>query len=261
MTVSGEDSKYGLEDDWISVQTALEEIVAVYDRTNRYISLGTDLKLRKMGIDLLIKYSGKDPFTVLDLGCGTGKMSMELISRASNERNSILLVDPITRMARSAISRTGLDGIISVFENLALREDSFEAAMAGFSIRDARSLSTAFAEISRVLKAEGKLLVVDLSKPSSKVKSALIYTYWRAIAPVIAVVTAGKLGLKFGILAKTFQKLPRSPQFLQIAGENGFEVLSSKYSMMGGACVLLLGKAASPSPKGGNHEISNALLQ
>ena len=259
MTVSGEDSKYGLEDDWASVQKALEEIVAVYDKTNRYISLGTDLKLRKIGIDLLIKYSGNDNFTVLDLGCGTGKMSMQLMSRAPDERNSIILVDPITSMARSAKSRTGLDGVISVFESLAFREDSFEAAMAGFSIRDSRNLSTAFAEIGRVLKAEGRLLIVDLSKPTSRAKSALIYTYWRAIAPVIAVVTAGKLGLKFGILARTFQKLPRSPQFLQIASENGFKVLASQYSMMGGACVLLLAKCSTSSIKGTEHRISRAL--
>lgn len=259
MTVSGEDSNYGLEDDWVSVQKALEEIVAVYDRTNRYISFGTDLKLRKTGIDVLIKYSRKDNFTVLDLGCGTGKMSMQLLSRAPDERNSIILVDPITRMARSAKSRTGLDGVISVFESLAFREDSFEAAMAGFSIRDARDLSTAFAEISRVLKAEGKLLIVDLSKPSSRAKSALIYTYWRAIAPAIAVVTAGKLGLKFRILARTFQKLPRSARFLQIANENGFEVLASQYSMMGGACVLLLAKGSASSVMGAKHKVSHAL--
>lgn len=260
MTVAGEDSRYGLRDDWTSVQKALEEIVAVYDKTNRYISLGTDLKLRKKGVDLLIKYTGKDNFSVLDLGCGTGKMSMQLISQAPNEKNSIVLLDPISRMARSAKSRTSVDGVISVFENLAFKEESFEAAMAGFSIRDARNLSRAFAEINRVLKTEGKFLIVDLSKPSSKVKSALIYTYWRAIAPVIAFVAVGKLGLNFGILAKTFQELPRNPRFLQLARNNGFEVLASHYSMMGGVCVLLLGKDSVASIKSNEHNISTPLV-
>ncbi|MGI0091974.1 MAG: class I SAM-dependent methyltransferase, partial [Nitrososphaerales archaeon] len=135
---------YGLKEDWRSVQRILEEIIPVYDRTNRYISLGTDVKLRKRGIELLqCSFGGGQPFSVLDLGCGTGKMTMELIEAQTKEKKDVLLCDPLVRMMRVAKSRTGREGLLAVFESLPVRRDSFDAAMAGFSIRDARKLADA----------------------------------------------------------------------------------------------------------------------
>jgi demethylmenaquinone methyltransferase / 2-methoxy-6-polyprenyl-1,4-benzoquinol methylase len=239
--VSSEESGFGLKEDWASVQKTLEEIIPVYDKTNRYISLGTDLKLRKKGIDLLLKYSGEGGST-LDLGCGTGKMSIQFASQDQKRKSSVVLLDPINSMARLAKSKTGLEAIIAVFENLPFKQKAFESAMAGFAIRDARVLSRAFNEIHGVLATNGKFLVVDLSKPDSKIKSALIRTYWRAFAPLIAFVSSGRLGLKFGALAKTYGKLPKSSEFIKLAGRSGFQVSVAEYSMLGGACAILFSK-------------------
>lgn len=244
MTLTGEDSKYGLKEDWDQVQRILEEIIPVYDKTNRYISLGTDLKLRKRGIDLLVNSIGKADFTALDLGSGTGKMAMELGLRTSNSKESIILVDPIAKMARLAKSRTGNDPIIAVFEYLPFRKESFDAATAGFSIRDARDLKAAFVEVSKILKQEGKLLIVDLAKPDSKLKSGLMLLYWQVFAPMIAFSTSGRLGLKFGALAGTFRRLPRITEFVALIKEAGLSIVRIELYMMGGSCILLVEKTS-----------------
>ncbi len=234
--------EFGLKDDWSSIQKTLEEIIPVYDKTNRYISFGTDLKLRKRGLELLKESVGKEDFTILDLGCGTGRMAMQSLQMLHKEKGSIVLLDPLKQMMRIAKSKTGLDGVIAVFENLPFKPETFDSAAAGFAIRDARNLRRALEEIDSLLKRKGKLVIVDLSKPDSKFKTTLIGFYWRALAPAIAFIAAGSLGLEFGALAKTFHRLPRNSEFLRLVKESGFHVTKAEFSMMGGACVLLLTK-------------------
>ena len=242
MTTAGEESKFGLKEDWPSIQKTLEEIIPVYDKTNRYISLGTDLRLRKRGLDLLEESVGKPSFRILDLGCGTGRMSVELLTDIPIEKEFCVLLDPIKKMIEVARFKTGLDGLLAVFENTPFRAGAFDAAMAGFSIRDAKDLSKAFEEVNKLLKTSGKFLIVDLSKPDSKFKNSIIWFYWRAFAPVLAFISSGMPGLKFAALAKTFQRLPKNSDLLRLVKQSGFNVVTAEYSMMSGACLLLLSK-------------------
>lgn len=231
---------YGLKDDWSSVQTILEQIIPVYDKTNRYISLGTDLKLRRGGIELLLSEFRTTDFSLLDLGCGTGTMT-----RLIDEKNPAvdpILVDPISGMMRVAIKRTHQQGLLAVYESLPFRDGVIDSAMAGFSLRDARDLSKALQQINRLLKIDGKFLVVDLSKPDSTVKSWLISVYWRTLAPAIAFLSSGRLGLKFGALSTTYRRLPKISEFYQVVKDEGFEVSRSEFSLLGGAAVILLTK-------------------
>ncbi|MDG6905226.1 MAG: class I SAM-dependent methyltransferase [Nitrososphaerota archaeon] len=239
---ANESSEFGLKDDWVTIQETLERIIPVYDKTNRYISLGTDLKLRRRGMDLLVGSMGREDFSVLDLGCGTGKMSVQLISRCSKGNLALALMDPLVRMMKVARAKTRLDGVVSVFENMPFKSSSFDAAMAGFSIRDARILSSALSETYKLLVPSGRFLIVDLAKPDSSVRIFFIGFYWRVIAPAIAFLVSGRLGLKFGDLATTFKRLPKKSELQKLAKRSGFEILSAEYSMLGGACVLLLGK-------------------
>jgi demethylmenaquinone methyltransferase / 2-methoxy-6-polyprenyl-1,4-benzoquinol methylase len=235
--------KFGLSDDWYSVQETLEQVIPVYDRTNRYISLGTDLKLRRRGIELLVAQFPEQKFTLLDLGCGTGTMSrLYLDSKQTNFSEQLLLVDPIMAMMQVARKRTNQDGLVAVFEYLPFRNDVIDAAMAAFSLRDARNLLLALGRIESLLKPGGKFLIVDLEKPDSPSKRWLIAIYWRYLAPAIAFLASGRLGLKFAALSKTYGKLPKITEFLSLVKQSGFEVSSWENSMLGGAGIILLTK-------------------
>jgi demethylmenaquinone methyltransferase / 2-methoxy-6-polyprenyl-1,4-benzoquinol methylase len=241
LALESPDSSYGLKEDWNSVQKTLEQIIPIYDRTNRFISLGTDLKLRKTGIEILLNELKTEDFSLLDLGCGTGTMTL-LFQAAAKSNDRVTLVDPLVGMMRIAHQKVGQDGALGVYEFLPFRKDAVDAVMAGFSIRDARDLSAALRQINILLKENGKFLIVDLSKPDSPLKSGLISVYWRVLAPAIAFLSSGKLGLKFGALAKTYKRLPKISEFFRLSEAEGFEVTKSEFSMLGGACVILLTK-------------------
>jgi demethylmenaquinone methyltransferase/2-methoxy-6-polyprenyl-1,4-benzoquinol methylase len=146
-------------------------------------------------------------------------------------------------MMRVATKRVGSDGLLAVYEFLPFRDGTIDAAMAGFSLRDARDLDLALKEIWRLLRVDGKFLIVDLSKPDSNLKRLMISLYWSAIAPLIAFLTSGRLGLKFGALSKTYKRLPTTQEFFGIVQKDKFEISKSEFRMLGGASVILLSKA------------------
>ena len=232
---------FGLKEDWSLVEETLEEIVPVYDKTNRYISLGTDLKLRKRGIELLLTEFGTEDFSLVDLGCGTGAMT-RLFQASAKSNDRVTLVDALPSMLKVARQRVGQEGVLGVYEALPFRTAVVDAVMSGFSIRDAKDLKAALEQINRLLKPNGRFLIVDLSKPDSPVRSGLISIYWRIFAPLIASLSVGKLGWKFAALSKTYRRLPKISEFIHLAEAGGFEITRSEFSMLGGVSVLLLSK-------------------
>ncbi|MCL4518520.1 MAG: class I SAM-dependent methyltransferase [Thaumarchaeota archaeon] len=234
--------EFGLSEDWDSVVKTLAEIIPVYDKTNRYISFGTDIKIRNEGLMNLLSSIRKEQFDVLDLGCGTGKMSEILVKISNHHSRLVVLADALRPMLRVAKSRIKSDALVCVYENLPIRPESFDAAMAGFSLRDAKTLSTALAEIRQLLRVNGRFLIVDLSKPDSRIRRAMIGIYWKTLSPLIAFFAAGRVGLRFGELYKTYRRLPKNSEFLSLVRRSGFDVTTSKYFMLGGACFIVLNR-------------------
>ncbi|MHB8566551.1 MAG: class I SAM-dependent methyltransferase [Nitrososphaerales archaeon] len=238
---------FGLKEEWRSVEDVLEQVIPVYDRTNRYISLGTDLRVRKEGLALLLqtmKVRGKENFSVLDLGSGSGKMS-ELLSDLSSSPNTpkptfSTMLDALRPMMKLAKSRnSSSEGVLGVYENIPIRNESLDVAIAGFAIRDARNLNLALSEVARILVNKGLFLIVDLNKPESRSKQFLIGFYWKVLAPLIAFAATGRLGLKFAALSTTFRRLPTSKEFIDILERLGFTKVETRFSMLGGVCILL----------------------
>jgi demethylmenaquinone methyltransferase / 2-methoxy-6-polyprenyl-1,4-benzoquinol methylase len=244
------DQDFGLKDEWTRIEQILKEVIPVYERVNRFISLGTDLKIRKEGISLLLKslfqYAENENVTILDVGSGPGKMSEILTSELHSSNLTLVQLDALIEMMKVASQKVPLsDQFLGVYEYLPFARGSFSAAMAGFAIRDARNLSLALSQICTSIRAGGFFLIVDLSKPDSKMKSALIGGYWRVVSPLLATFASPKLGRKFASLHSTYKKLPTRSQFVLLAKNAGFEIAGERYHMMGGSSVILLRKARS----------------
>ena len=218
----------------------------MYDKTNKYISLGTDLKVRRLGLQLLIdelRKRGRDQFTILDIGSGPGKMSQLMIERNGNLPKLSAMMDALGPMMQVAKSRNNnSEGFLGVYENIPFRSSTFDASMAGFAIRDAKYLSKALSEVSRILNEGGLFLIVDLSKPASATRRTFITIYWKVFAPILAFIATGRPGLKFASLSTTVKRLPTSVEFLELLRKAGLYVVEARFMMLGGVCIILLEK-------------------
>jgi demethylmenaquinone methyltransferase/2-methoxy-6-polyprenyl-1,4-benzoquinol methylase len=233
------DQGIGLGEKWLKVSSVLEEIVAYYDKVNSVISLGTDQKFRKIGLQLVL-HPGAE---ILDLGCGPGTMSQAAVKLEPNVKG-IVQSDALRVMLKESLKQRipkVIDSINNVFEFLPFRRDSFAIVMAGFALRDSRDLMVAISEIHRVLRQNGSLLVVDLGKPDSLLKRFFVGIFWFLIVPFLAVLTIGRKGFLYRVLYLTYRRLPRNSELVSIYREKFGKIRTVK-KMLNGIVILVCTK-------------------
>ncbi len=207
---------------------SLEAIIPIYEKGSSRISLFGD-KVMRSEVACFAVDSEKGA-QVLDLGSGPGTLS-RVVAQAGGVP---ILADASRRMLANAAE---FDRVQCVFEFLPFREASFGAAVAGFSLRDARDLETALAEIRRTVRAGGRLAFCDLGKPVSRVKAALIAAYIFVAPPLIGFLTGGRSGLRFGSLYDTY-KLVLDNRSLRELLLTRFSKVAIEERQLGGAIVV-----------------------
>jgi len=224
----------GLGSSWGEVLDVLRDIIPVYDKVNSAISLGKDVEHRNRGISGRVLPGNN----ILDAGSGFGNMS-KTASKLCNGNLSITLYDPLVPMLKntSKFFQNPPNLSCGVFEHIPFTNDQFDAVLCGYSLRDAINLRIAIGEIHRVLKKEGRLVIVDLGKPDDAFVRFGVSFYLRLILPIIAFAVAGKLGLKFTKLYDTYKRWPKNKKLESLLLEK-FSKVDFKKDLMGGAIMV-----------------------
>jgi demethylmenaquinone methyltransferase/2-methoxy-6-polyprenyl-1,4-benzoquinol methylase len=224
----------GLGSYWGEVLDVLREIIPVYDKVNSWISLGKDKEHRIRGIKGRVK-SGD---LILDAGSGFGNMSKTAMD-VTNGKIHITLYDPLVPMLQQTSKffdeKPNLTS--GVFEHIPFKDEEFDAVLCGYSLRDAINLRIAISEIHRVLKKEGKVVIVDLGKPDKTIIRLGVSFYLRAILPIIALIAGGRLGLKFAKLYGTYKRWPQNKKLEALLLEK-FSRVEFEKALMGGAIIV-----------------------
>ena len=224
----------GLGSYWGEVLEILREIIPVYDKVNYYISLGKDSEHRNRAIKDRIKNGDK----ILDAGSGFGNMSKTAANIVDNDL-SIILYDPLVPMLKNTdrLFDEKLDSACGVFEHVPFQDNEFDIVLSGYSLRDAISLKTAISEMHRVLKKNGRWVIVDLGKPDEPIIRFGVTCYLRLLLPIIAFIAGGKLGLKFATLYGTYKLWPQNKKLESLLLEKFTRVEFDK-DLMGGAIMV-----------------------
>ena len=224
----------GLGSYWAEVIDVLKDIIPVYDKVNSFISLGKDVEHRNHAITGRIKKGDK----VLDAGSGFGNMS-KTASKIVDSDLKLVLYDPLIPMLKNTdrLFDTKLDSVSGVFEHIPFQNDEFDLALSGYSLRDAISLKTAISEMHRILKKDGRWVIVDLGKPDEPLIRFGVTFYLRVILPIIAFIAGGKLGLKFATLYGTYKLWPQNKKLESLLLEK-FSRVEFEKDLMGGAIMV-----------------------
>ena len=224
----------GLGSYWSEVLDVLRDIIPVYDKVNSFISLGKDEEFRTKGLSGRVKEGNE----ILDAGSGFGNMS-KTASKLCNNNLKITLYDPLIPMLKNTKKFFENTPVLvsGVFEHIPFQDEKFDAVICGYSLRDAISLRTAISEIHRVLKKDGRFVIVDLGKPDHPFIRMGVSFYLRAILPIMAFIAAGKLGLKFATLYETYKLWPQNKKLESMLLEK-FSKVEFDTAMMGGAIMV-----------------------
>ncbi len=153
-----------------------------YDRIEYLLALGTGQWYRGQAL----KRAGLQPgMRVLDVGCGTGLVAAQAIEIIGSSELLIGL-DPSLGMlqASTLLKRATLIG--GRAEHIPFPDNSFDFLSMGYALRHVSNLEQVFGEYLRVLKPEGKLCMLEITRPETRLGSALLKTYMRTLVPLLA---------------------------------------------------------------------------
>ena len=222
---------------WQEVIEVLRTIIPIYDRVNKTISFGKDIRLRQYGICGHI-FPGE---LILDAGSGYGNMSKEVLKELKGEV-SLILYDPIPDMLNNVkmFIRPHLPACLQsgIFEFMPFRDNTFDVVMCGYSLRDAIKLNQAVTEIHRVLKQNGRAIIVDIGKPDNAIIRLGVSFYLKYVLGIFAFVVSGKPALKFRTIYGTYLKWPKNSDLEKILTTEFSKVEFIKY-MMGSAIIVI----------------------
>lgn len=228
--MSARHEKPGLGEYWTNVMQVLHEIIPVYDKVNSYISLGRDAECRRRGIRNRVAPGDR----ILDAGSGFGNMSKTAVEICGDLE--VHMYDPMIAMLKRAGPERP-EASCGVFEHIPFGAEKFDAVLCGYSLRDAMDLRAAVAELHRVLKRGGRLVIVDLGKPDGAAARACVSFYLRVALPLIAFAAGGRLGLRFAAIYETYKRWPRNADLEGLLLERFSRVEFDK-DLMGGAVMI-----------------------
>jgi demethylmenaquinone methyltransferase/2-methoxy-6-polyprenyl-1,4-benzoquinol methylase len=218
---------------WKHVLATLREVIPVYNRVNKIISLGQDNSYRYLGISKNVRESD----IILDAGSGFGNMSLMAQKIISNNVR-IIMYDPLIEMLQNSRKRLVVDSLsCGIFENIPFKDETFDIVMCGYSLRDAIYLENAISEIHRILKKDGRFIIVDLGKPDNKIIRFGVSVYLKYILKILAYLVAREHGLKFKTLYGTYIRWPEN-KILYSMLKKKFSDVRYKKKMIGGSIIV-----------------------
>ncbi|MCU0384892.1 MAG: bifunctional demethylmenaquinone methyltransferase/2-methoxy-6-polyprenyl-1,4-benzoquinol methylase UbiE [Flavihumibacter sp.] len=216
------------------VAEMFDQIAFRYDFLNRFLSGGIDVRWRKKAIKEL---QSIQPKTVLDVATGTADVALMTYKYLQPDHiTGIDISNGMLDIGRQKIARLGLDKIITLpqadSEALPFSDNQFDAITVAFGVRNFQNLHKGLAEMLRVLKPGGKLVVLEFSKPKTVGFKSLYKFYMNLVTPGIGKLIA-KNKSAYQYLNDSVQAFPEGDDFLKILSATGFEATYRKPLTMG----------------------------
>ncbi|UEG51826.1 bifunctional demethylmenaquinone methyltransferase/2-methoxy-6-polyprenyl-1,4-benzoquinol methylase UbiE [Mucilaginibacter daejeonensis] len=223
------------------VADMFNNISKTYDFLNHFMSLGIDIVWRKIAINEL---KADKPKRILDVATGTGDLAFEALSILKPEK--IVGVDisaGMLEIAKQKIAKRGLGHKFEVrlgdSEKLPFEANEFDAITVAYGVRNFEDLEAGLADMLRVMRPGGKLVVLEFSKPRVFPVKQLYNFYFNYITPGI-----GKLFSKdsraYTYLPESVAAFPDGKRFTDLMDKVGYKATKSR-PLMFGICSVYTG--------------------
>ena len=210
------------------VQRMFDRIAPVYDGMNRVMTVGLDQRWRRATVQAAVHEGDR----VLDACCGTGDLAVA--AREAGAGHVVGLDFSERMLERARRKAPDLEWIQGDVLALPFEDGSFDAAVVGFGVRNVEDLEGALQELRRVLRAGGRLGILEITTPRGFL--APFYRLWfDRIVPLLGRVLPG--GDAYTYLPASVRRFPGPEELAELMGSCGFEAV--RFRLFAGGIVAL----------------------
>jgi demethylmenaquinone methyltransferase/2-methoxy-6-polyprenyl-1,4-benzoquinol methylase len=216
------------------------EIASTYDFLNHTLSFGIDIYWRNKLLNFLPK---KESINALDLATGTGDVALTLVKdKRVKKITGIDLSQGMIDIGIKKIEKKGLDKKIFLMlgdgVNIPAADNTFDLTTISFGIRNFSDPQKSLFDIHRVLRNEGRLMIMEFSIPTNFFVRNIYFFYFRYLLPTVGNIVS-KHKDAYTYLNKSVEDFPYGQNFLNMMDKAGFKNLQMKQLTFGIATLYI----------------------
>ena len=232
------------------VQSMFTGIAHGYDRANRWMSFGTDIRWRRRAV------AGMSPpgqpsagLRMLDLCAGTLDSTLEIhrqhpeASIIAGDFSSGMLAHGARKLAGAALHQ--ITPVQMDAHSLPLADASHDAIFCAFGIRNLSDLEAATREQLRVLRPGGRLTILEFFRPTGLATRAVHALHNRTLLPLLGWAATGKIGA-YLYLPRSIGRFATVEAYTTLLRDVGFVDLSVERLTLGIAWVVRATRPETP---------------
>jgi demethylmenaquinone methyltransferase / 2-methoxy-6-polyprenyl-1,4-benzoquinol methylase len=199
-----------------------DAIAPRYDLLNHLLSAGLDARWRQRAVDEL----PSDGARVLDLCTGTADLAVAAARRLTGAVVGMDFSGAMLRLGLSKVRNLGLDHRIRLVRadamKIPLADATCDATTIAFGIRNVQQPERALAEIARVLRPRGKLVILEFGEPRIPGVRTLYTWYFRYMLPFVGRLVSRHQSA-YSYLPASVGAFPSPAEFSSLIRSHGFD--------------------------------------
>ena len=198
----------------METKEVFDKVANKYDIMNDIMSLGAHRYWKELLIDWL---SPEKEMHIIDVAGGTGDVARRFLKRV-NGKGKATVCDPNEFMVeegkKNHTFKDKIEWVVASAEDLPFKENTFDAYLVSFGVRNFSNIEKSLGEAYRVLKPGGKFYCLEFSKAENETISN-VYNFYSSIIPVMGKIIVGD-EKPYEYLTKTISNFPSQENFKKI---------------------------------------------
>jgi len=188
-----------------------------YDLANHTLSCGTDFYWRKCAANMVASWR---PRKIVDLATGTGDLALAVQKKLADAE--VTGVDFQPEMLELARRKGVRETILADVMKLPFPDASFDCVTIAFGLRNMENWKDALVEMSRVLRRDGRLLVLEFSLPTVSIVRSIYRFYLHRCLPLLGSFLTRKKSA-YDYLGDSIEEFPSGHAMIDLIEASGFK--------------------------------------
>lgn len=222
------------------VEHMFDAISPKYDLLNRVFSMGVDQGWRRKVIRLV---ASEPVETLLDVATGTADLAI-LAAKKVKHVTGVDISEGMLAHGRTKVKARKLEDRITLQRadsaDLPFPDASFDAITVAFGVRNFEDLERGITDMARVLKPNGRLFVLEFSKPRNNLLGGLFRFYFHRVMPFVGKLVS-KDNAAYTYLPKSVDAFPDGEAFVRILEKCGLRKAKAE-PLTGGIATLYIAR-------------------